>query len=272
MTFTALALVLFTWTGQAQTPSFSAEEPFWQDFVAWTEALQPLSPGNHILLRDRYVEHLAAGGLSPEEAAAVWDRVNARRRGSLDRARVYWSAVFKLGGGPNHPLRLLQETLRNVEPGKALDAAMGRGRNSIYLASIGWDVTGYDMAPDALQVAESYAREAGVKVRTVEAKHESFAFGENQWDLIVCSYAALSPSNARWPSVFWKALKPGGLVVFQTAWGRSATLPELIANWRPFRIVRYEDLDAGAVTDQWPPSSRSPTVKLVLRKDTDLEN
>jgi len=75
---------------------------------------------------------------------------------------------------------------------------MGRGRNSIYLATIGWDVTGYDMASDALGVAQSYAREAGVKIRTVEAKHDSFEFGENQWDLIVCSYAAMSVlSNPR---------------------------------------------------------------------------
>ena len=85
------------------------------------------------------------------------------------------------------------------------------------------------------------------------------------------SYAYMLPSNPRWPRVFWKALKPGGLVVFQTVWGRNATLPELIANWQPFRILRYEDLDAGAVTDEWPPSRNAPTVKLVLRKDVDVE-
>jgi len=105
MKFTTLALFLFTWTGQPQSPATSQEEPFWQDFVAWTEALEPLPPDTHIPLRDHYVEHLIAGGLSAEKAEMVFDRVNARRRGSLVRSRVYWSALFKLGGGPKNRYR-----------------------------------------------------------------------------------------------------------------------------------------------------------------------
>ena len=34
-----------------------------------------------------------------------------------------------------------------------------------------------------------------------------------------------------------------------------------------FRFLRYEDLDAGMVDGEWPPSLTNPTVKLVLRKD-----
>ncbi len=122
------------------------------------------------------------------------------------------------------------------------------------------------MAPDALEVAQSYAQEAGVKILTVEAKHDTFEFGESQWDLIVCSYAYMLPSNPRWPKVFWKALRPGDLVVFQTFWHQPATLRELITIWQAFRILRYENLDAGVVTDEWLPSRWFPTVKLVLRK------
>jgi 2-polyprenyl-3-methyl-5-hydroxy-6-metoxy-1,4-benzoquinol methylase len=267
MKFATLALFFFAWTGQPKSPATSQEEPFWQDFVAWAEALEPLPPGTHVPIRDHYVEHLMAEGLSAEKAGAIFDRVNARRRGSSVRSRVYWNAFFKVGGGPNQPLPLLEEALRNVEPGKALDAAMGRGRNSIYLASIGWDVTGYDRASGALEVAESYARQADVTIRTVHAEHDDFEFGEGQWGLIVSSYAVMSVSDPRWPTTFWKALKPGGMVIFQTSWSRTSTLAELVDEWQPFRIVRYEDLDAGAVTNEWLPSIKSPTVKLVLRKD-----
>ena len=125
MKVTALVLFLFTWTGQAQSPVSSKDEAIWQDFARWTEALQPLPPGSHILLRERYVEHLVAGGLSAEEAGGVFDRVRVLRGGSTDRTSVYWNAAFKLGGGPNNPSRLLQETLRDVEPGRG--AGCGHG-------------------------------------------------------------------------------------------------------------------------------------------------
>ena len=55
---------------------------------------------------------------------------------------------------------------------------MGRGRNGIWLASAGWDVTGYDISADALEVAQAYAKQAGVKVKTTVSSHEEFDFGD----------------------------------------------------------------------------------------------
>jgi 2-polyprenyl-3-methyl-5-hydroxy-6-metoxy-1,4-benzoquinol methylase len=145
--------------------------------------------------------------------------------------------------------------------------ATGRGRNAIYLASLGWDVTAYDLAPEALEAARRSAAEAGVKLRTVEAAHETFDFGENRWDLIVCSYAYMQPHQPEWPERLWKALAPGGTVVIQTSWDREASLNELMNLWGMFRFLHYEDLDAGMVAGEWPPSKTNPTVRLVLRKD-----
>jgi len=42
------------------------------------------------------------------------------------------------------PNAFLVEVTRIRKPGKALDVGMGQGRNSIYLARRGWDVTGFD--------------------------------------------------------------------------------------------------------------------------------
>jgi 2-polyprenyl-3-methyl-5-hydroxy-6-metoxy-1,4-benzoquinol methylase len=144
---------------------------------------------------------------------------------------------------------------------------MGRGRNAIYLAGTGWDVTGYDIAQDALAVAQADAAAAKVSLKTSVSKHEDFDFGENQYDLIVCLYNFMRPSEPQWPGKFYRALRPGGLVVFQTSWGRDADLAQLMNLWSRFHILRYEDLDAGVVTDDWSPSRTNPTVRLVLRKE-----
>lgn len=42
--------------------------------------------------------------------------------------------------------------------------------------------------------------------------------------------------------------------------------------WESFRVIRYEDLDPGQVSGDWPPSLTNPTVKLVVRKDNALLN
>lgn len=56
-----------------------------------------------------------------------------------------------------------------VRPGKALILGCGTGTNAIYLARKGFDVTGLEVAPTALTIAESKARRAGVKVRWIVA-------------------------------------------------------------------------------------------------------
>ncbi len=165
-------------------------------------------------------------------------------------------------------LRLLQEALYKVKPGRALDAGMGRGRNTVFLASTGWDATGYDMSPDALTSAQAEAAAAGVKINTIESKHDDFPFGEAQWDLIVCAYCYLTPDDAKWPRIFLKALKSGGLVVFQTSVGDNLTWKQLSQNWSAFHILRLEDLDAGIIDDDWGPSRTHRTVRLVARKES----
>jgi SAM-dependent methyltransferase len=180
---------------------------------------------------------------------------------------VYWNAVFKLGGGPSSPLRLLQEAIGKVKPGRSLDAAMGSGRNTIFLAENGWDSHGYDMSEDGVDAAQATAKADGVKISTYLAKHEDFDFGESKWDLIVCSYCFMSPADPHWPSVFLKALKPGGLVVFQVADATAPGWTKVSENWRAFHILRLEDEDPGYIDGDWAPSRTNRTIMLVARKE-----
>jgi SAM-dependent methyltransferase len=253
--------------GQTAPTAPASDEVIWKQFEEWVAQLPALPPGQRISMRDRYIESLKRAGVGEGEAARRFERVGTYRRGSDLRERTYWDASFKSGGGPDEPLLLLQETVRKLKPGRALDAGMGRGRNTIYLASLGWDATGYDMSVDALKVAQAYAEKAGVKIKTVEAKHDTFPFGEGQWDLILCAYCYMGADEQQWPGIFRKALRPGGVVVFQTSVGRRVTVGELAERWKGFRLLRAEDQDAGVVDNDWTPSRTNPTMKLVVRKE-----
>jgi len=91
------------------------------------------------------------------------------------------------------PNGFLVEMVKGLASGKALGTAMGQGRNGIWLARQGWDITGFGIACQAI------AAELGVKLTAHIATVESFDFGGNRWDLIL-----LTDAGGR------GAAKPGG--------------------------------------------------------------
>lgn len=86
-------------------------------------------------------------------------------------ARVNWAALYRIGFTPwdaftrDADLIELIEGPDRLPPGRALDIGCGRGRNSIYLASHGWDVTGVDLVQKALTAARRRAAAAGHSIR-----------------------------------------------------------------------------------------------------------
>lgn len=56
-----------------------------------------------------------------------------------------------------------------VKPGRALVLGCGTGTNAVFLARKGFEVTGLEVAPTALKIADAKARKAGVKIRWIVA-------------------------------------------------------------------------------------------------------
>jgi 2-polyprenyl-3-methyl-5-hydroxy-6-metoxy-1,4-benzoquinol methylase len=80
------------------------------------------------------------------------------------------------------------EMAKDRKAGTALDVGMGQGRNAIWLAQQGWDVTGFDPAEKAVALAQETAKMLGVRLETEIKGMEDFDFGERRWDLILFSY------------------------------------------------------------------------------------
>lgn len=91
--------------------------------------------------------------------------------------RLLFRAMYWLGFTPwdDHPLaRGLRELVEGngspaLSPATALDLGCGTGDNSIYLAQHGWQVTGVDFTPKALQKARAKADANNVSVTFVHA-------------------------------------------------------------------------------------------------------
>ena len=143
------------------------------------------------------------------------------------------------------PNAFLARAVTGLKPGRALDVAMGQGRNSVFLAKQGWQVTGYDIADTGLEAARSDAEKAGVRINAVHASHEDFEFGREQWDLIVMTYTLADMENAAFLRRVKESLKPGGLVVVeQMNAGGTGKGPAnaLFRSFQDLRVIHYEDV------------------------------
>jgi SAM-dependent methyltransferase len=78
-----------------------------------------------------------------------------------------WNSRYETGdtpwdtGAPSTQLTRFLAQHKQV-PGRALEIGCGTGNNVIWLAQQGWDVTGVDVAPRALDLARDTAQHAGV--------------------------------------------------------------------------------------------------------------
>jgi SAM-dependent methyltransferase len=239
------------------------DDSIWEDFAQWVESLPRLPPGERASLKDLYIKRLVVNGVSVEEAQRRLALIRVLRSKTLDHERIYWDGKHKLGDAPFEPLALVRNAVSGLHPGKALDVAMGNGRHSIYLASIGWEATGYDFSPESVRRANALAAKAGVKIRAVRATHDTFDFGESQWDLIVIAYPYYETMDPTWPPHLWRATKQNGLVVFQGVAEEGCTPVDFVQLWHPFHLVHCEILDHG---EDWFEDSESRTVKIIAHK------
>ncbi len=105
-----------------------------------------------------------------------------------------------------------QPSLPNAPP-RALDVACGSGRDAVYLAMNGYEVDAIDILPDALQRANDLASRHRVQIRTFQQDLEQQpTLPVGHYDLVVVFrylQRSLMPALS-------KALRPGGLLVYET--------------------------------------------------------
>jgi SAM-dependent methyltransferase len=249
--------------GGVPTRGALTDAVLWSDFATWSRRIPRLPPDASYDLSQCYVRRLRLAGIDSADAARRLARLSDLRTRSVDHERLYWDTRFRLGGGPRDPLPLLVDAVAALRPGRALDAGMGLGRNALYLAARGWQVTGYDFSREAIAGAKVAARQKGVTVNAVVSSHEQFDFGEEQWDLIVSSYASIGALDANWPVRLASALKPGGILILQEPAPLGTTVSQVRAHWSRLRMLRLDVLPVG---EDWLAGGEQPTVKLVAQK------
>jgi SAM-dependent methyltransferase len=159
-----------------------------------------------------YSADLRAAGVAPGEIARRAQLI-LRDHPTLEADywdRFYLSPASKVNRAPN---AFLVEMTKGRPPGVALDYAMGEGRNSIFLAQLGWQVWGFDPSVAGVALANKRAEALGLTLHTAAVPDNKFEFGRDRFDLILFSWAMpLIPVERVLDS-----LKHGGVVVIECA-------------------------------------------------------
>jgi len=127
----------------------------------------------------------------------------------------YGVPEYIFGKEPNYFLAACEPLL--PKSGKALTVADGEGRNGVWLAEKGFDVTSVDFSEAAQAKAATLAKERGVKITLVHADVHAWTYPDAAFDLVAEIFTQFSSpaERARKWAGMRKALKPGGLLIVQ---------------------------------------------------------
>lgn len=120
-------------------------------------------------------------------------------------AELIWTA---------EPNRFVVEELAGERPGRALDLGTGEGRNAIWLAEQGWQVTAVDFSQAGLAKASRLAGSRNVTVGWVQADLRDYQPAEASYDLVLLAYIHLAAAEfAGLLKTAATALAPGGTLL-----------------------------------------------------------
>lgn len=129
--------------------------------------------------------------------------------------RKYSGDDFVYGRAPN--LFLVEHAFDFIRPGgRALSLGEGEGRNAVWMAKQGWEVTAVDYSRAAIGKLERYAREAGVEIEAHCLDVLDFECGRQIWDALVLLHLHLPPKSRReLHRRAYEALRPGGVLILE---------------------------------------------------------
>jgi ubiquinone/menaquinone biosynthesis C-methylase UbiE len=125
----------------------------------------------------------------------------------------YNSEDFAYGENPNI---FLNETLPQFKPGMALFAAEGEGRNAVFAAGLGWEVSAFDLSEFGKMKAEKLATKNKVSIDFTVGDIQTLQYDVNSFDALVMIYAHFpSAIKSSCHQKLISYLKPGGIVIFE---------------------------------------------------------
>jgi len=125
----------------------------------------------------------------------------------------YSTDEFAYGEEPNN---YLKEQLTKLDTGSILFPAEGEGRNAVFAAKIGWEVSAFDISIEGKNKALQLATNNNISVDYQVGALENLDYEAEQFDAIALIYAHFPAAiKSSYHKTLSKYLKKGGLIIFE---------------------------------------------------------
>ncbi len=127
---------------------------------------------------------------------------------------MYGSEEYRYGIIPND---FLKDNYDKIAKGKVLCIGSGEGRNAVFLAEKGFDVTAVDFSINGIKKTQSLAEKRNVKVESIESDVLEYDFGREKYEAVINMFLHFDRDNRKIVAgKIFQALKPGGLFISET--------------------------------------------------------
>ena len=114
------------------------------------------------------------------------------------------------------PNEFFKKQIGQLSPGKLLFPAEGEGRNAVYAAGLGWEVSAFDISEEGRRKALKLARIHQVAIDYRMSDWQNVSYPEEAFDALAFIFVHL-PSAQRYlfHEKMQKYLKPGGILIME---------------------------------------------------------
>jgi 2-polyprenyl-3-methyl-5-hydroxy-6-metoxy-1,4-benzoquinol methylase len=125
----------------------------------------------------------------------------------------YSNEEFAYGEQPNN---YLKEKLEKLEAGAILFPAEGEGRNAVFAAMLGWEVSAFDISSEGKNKALKLAEKNNVTIDYQVGELSALDYKPEQFDAIALIYAHFPAAiKSSIHKMLDKYLLPGGVIIFE---------------------------------------------------------
>lgn len=118
---------------------------------------------------------------------------------SIRKPQNYYHETYGLTAPHTDVVDMVE--IHGIKPCKVLDLGCGQGRNSLYLADNGFDVTSYDLSPNMLDTLTNIMAKEGLRNIDVKQYDINSAAIEDHYDLIISTVVMMFVDRDRVPAI-----------------------------------------------------------------------
>lgn len=194
----------------------------------------------------------------------------------MKRESNYWDDAYKKGvhWEEGHS-KGAEEFSKMLKPKSSiLDIGCGSGRDSIFFAKNGFDVTGIDISEEAISKAKAAAEKQKLKIRFDPMSAEKISFGNETFDGIYSNAVLHFTELKKSGDEIYRILKKNGLsflsIILTTKYPQTNEIvkrysrEQIISAFSKFKILKQDETE---ITDEKPRLHKHRILVLLLKKE-----